>query len=274
MADPVRRRTALRDYFAGDGLARVTVLADWVGEPEGQSLAYRIGGRIVRANNDIVSAITGLPGQFRDNWRLLRDPGQRKLLARALVDDSLLTNQRRKAIFSMLLWGSLFVWVVVGITVAIANRDALSTYQSVYSLFFYALATSIFLPTPFEILLGDAVENLGVLWAVLIASTAKVAGSWIVLMMGDKANEGLSELLQRRKTLRAIFLAMQRFAQKYGYFAVFVLFAIPFNSDTAPLFVLAVLHMRKSLFLAVMFVAIVARSLLFIYAGGFFASLF
>lgn len=268
------RRAVLRDYFGDRGMATATVLADYQGDPESRGLAYRIGNRLVRSNNEFVASITGLPAQFRDNWALLRDPEQRQLLARAFVNDSLLTNRRRKAIFSIMLWGSLLLWVMVGVVVAVVNKDALRTYQSVYSLFFYSLATSLFLPTPFEILLGNAVGKLGVLWTVLVASVAKVIGSWLVLMMGDKANEGLQQVLSRHERLAQMFYKLERFAQRFGYFAVFILFAIPFMSDTAPLFVLAVLKMRKSLFLAVTFVAIVARSLLFIYAGSFFAGLF
>lgn len=274
VADPVRQ-AVLRDYLQPVGGGKVSKLVDWEGDASSsRGFLYRFGDRVVRANNDAVSAVTGLPSQFRDNWMLLRDPVQRRLLARSLTDETLLTPRRRKAMFSLLLWGSLFVWVSVGVVIAIANRDALGTYQSVYALFFYSLATSIFLPTPFEILLGNAVDSLGVFWTVAVAALAKTAGSWIVLMMGDKANEGISTLLEKHATLRKLFNGLERFAQKFGYFAVFILFAIPFMSDTAPLFVLAVLHMRKSIFLAVTCAAIVARSLLYIYAGDFFAGLF
>ena len=275
MAEPVRT-TVLRDYLQPTAThKKVSALADWEGDASSRSgFLYRFGDRVVRANNDAVSAVTGLPSQFRDNWALLRDPVQRRLLARSLTDETLLTPRRRKAVFSLLLWGSLFVWVTVGIVLALTNRGALGTYQSVYALFFYSLATSIFLPTPFEILLSNAVESLGVFWTVVVAASAKTAGNWIVLMMGDKANEGIQTLLEKRATLRKVFKALERFAQKFGYFAVFILFAIPFMSDTAPLFILAVLKMRKSLFLLVSCAAIVARSLLYIYAGDFFASLF
>lgn len=268
------REAQLRDYWRPLPDRRVSALVDWEGEAKAAGFVYRLGDRVVKANNDVVAAITGLPAQFRDNWRLLADADQRRLLARSLVDESFLTPRRRRAVFSLLLWGSMFVWVAVGLTLLILNRKALPTYESVYGLFFYSLATSIFLPTPFEILLSNAVDDLGVFWTVLVAAVAKVAGSWIVLLMGDKANEGLATLLEKKPFLKRLFRTLERFAQRFGYFAVFVLFAIPFMSDTAPLFILAVLKMRKSIFLAVTFAAIVVRSLLFIYAGGFFASLF
>ncbi|HLF17193.1 MAG TPA: VTT domain-containing protein [Candidatus Thermoplasmatota archaeon] len=260
------RTVVLRDYFGPSG-RRLVPLVEWQGDPEsGRGMAYRVGNRIIRANNAIFAALTGLPGQFRDNWLLMRDPLQRRLLARSLVDDALLTNRRRKALFSMLFWGALIVWSVVGFILLLVNRSALVTYQSGYSLFLYSLATSIFLPTPFEILLSNAVNDLGVAATIAIAAVAKTAGSWIVLLMGDKANAGMSSLLERHATLARMFKALERFAQKYGYFAIFILFAIPFMTDTAPLFILAVLRMKKLPFLAVTFAAIVVRSLLYIYA--------
>jgi membrane protein DedA with SNARE-associated domain len=273
LADAVRP-VQLRDYLGSVQGRPVAALADWEGDADGRNMLMRFGDRLARANNDALSGITGLPAQFVDNWKLLSDPGQRSLLLRSLVDESLLTPRRRKAVFSILLWGSLAIWVSVGLVLFFVNRPALGTYESVYSLFFYSLATSIFLPTPFEILLSNAVDHLGVLWTVVVAAVAKTAGAWIVLMLGAKANEGLETMLEKHAVLRKVFEGMERFAQKYGYFAVFLLFAIPFMSDTAPLFVLAVLNMRKSIFLAVTFLAIVARSLLYIYAGSFFSSLF
>ena len=272
---PTLRSSQLRDYWRPLPERRVAALVDWQDEAKGGgNFLYRLGDQVVKANNDVVSALTGLPAQFKDNWRLLSDPTQRRLLARSLVDESFLTPRRRKAVFSLLLWGSMAVWVGIGLALLVFDRGALPTYESVYGLFFYSLATSIFLPTPFEILLSRAVEDLGVFWTVTVAAIAKTAGSWIVLLMGDKANEGLATLLERKPLLKRMFRALERFAQKFGYFAVFVLFAIPFMSDTAPLFVLAVLKMRKSIFLAVTLAAIVVRSLLFIYAGDFFASVF
>jgi membrane protein DedA with SNARE-associated domain len=268
------RVTQLRDYLGSIQGRPVAALADWEGDIEGRNMLLRLGDRLARANNDALSAVTGLPAQFKDNWKLLANAEQRSLLLRSLVDESLLTPRRQKAVFSILLWGSLAVWVAVGLVLFFVNRPALGTYQSVYSLFFYSLATSIFLPTPFEILLRNAVGHLGIVWTVLVAAVAKTVGAWIVLLLGAKANEGLETMLEKRALLRRIFHAMERFAQKYGYFAVFVLFAIPFMSDTAPLFVLAVLKMRKSIFLAVTFLAIVVRSVLYIYAGTALASLF
>src|SRR5690349_2719745 len=85
-------------------------------------MLLRLGDRVARANNDVLAAITGLPAQFRDNWALVSDAGQRGLLLRSLVDESLLTPRRRKAVFSILLWGSLAVWVLVGLVLRSEER--------------------------------------------------------------------------------------------------------------------------------------------------------
>ncbi len=263
--------TVLRDYILETEDGPVTTLVDYVGEVETNSLGYRIGNRLIRANNDFISSITGIPGQLRDNWRLLSNPVQRRALARGLIDETSMTSRHRRAFVSILLWGTFLLYLVAAIVLGIVNRDALSTYQSVWSLFFYSLATSLFLPTPFEILLSNAVDNLGVLWTVLVASFAKTVGTWLVLIAGDKASAGLETVLAKRPMLRRGFAMTRRLAQRFGLYFIFVMFAIPFMLDTGPLYLAALLGFRKLPFLAVTFVAICVRSLLFIYAGDLFA---
>ena len=251
------------DCWSGRGAGQVTTFVDHVGDIEHEErVVTRVGDRIVKANNDLFNAVTGLPGQFRDNWRIMRDPVQLGLLMRALVDDALLTKRRRKAIFSILLWGTLIVWAAVGITLMVVRRDALVSYQSGWSLFFYSVATSLALPLPFEFILKDSAADLGIFFTVLIAALGKTVGSWLVLLAGDKVNESLEAMIKGDGLMSKLFHGLMRFAQKYGYVAVFVIFAIPFMTDTAPLLVLAALRMRKGPFLAVTFVAIVVRSMI------------
>ncbi len=258
----------MRDYYLPTRRGQLVTLADYVGEAESTAVAYRVGDRIVKANNDLVGAITGLPAQFRDNWALITDPRQRRSLARALVDNNYLTERRRRAIFSILLWGTLLVWLTVGFVVAAVNSDAYSGYQSGWALFFYSIGTSIFLPTPFEVLLQSAANAIGIVWTVLIASFAKTAGAWLVLMMGDKANEGMNAMLDRHALLRRGFHAMERFARKYGLFALFLFFVPPFSPDTAPLFIFALLGMKKGPFLLVTLLAFATRSIVYLLVFG------
>lgn len=264
----------MRDYYLPTSKHRTTVLHDYVGDVDGSTFSYRIGNRIVRANNDLVGSITGLPGQFRDNWRLLSDANERRYLARALLDDNYLTGRRRKAILSMILWGLLFVWLTVGFIVASVNQDAYTSYQSGWWLFFVSVATSLVLPLPFEAVLSDTAAVIGTVTTVLIAAIGKTLGTWMMLLLGDKANEGAQALIEKHAPLRKAFNAMETFAHKYGYFAIGLIFSIPGMTDTAPLLVLATLRMKKIPFLAVTFVAIIIRSLLWLNLEEFFSNLF
>lgn len=259
-------KAVFRDYLVDRSGQRVTSLVEYRGEVETNTLGYRIGNRLVKANNDFISNFTGIPGQLADNWAILRDPEQRRQLARGLIAETGMTNRHRKALLSILLWSSVVIYLVAALILGIVNREALGTYQSVWSLFFYSLATSLFLPTPFEIILQSAVERLGVLWTVLVASFAKTLGAYLVLLAGDRASQGLETVLRRRPVLRAGFNGLKALAKKFGLYFVFVMFVIPFNSDTAPLFLAALLRFNKMAFLATMFVAVVIRSLIFIYA--------
>lgn len=271
VAEPQAPTTAFVDYLHEREHYRVTTLVRYVGEVETNTIGYRIGNRLVKANNDLIGSITGIPAQMRDNWNILSSTTQRRQLARGLIDENGMTTRHRKALLSMLLWGGIVVYLVAALVLGIVNREALGTYQSVWSLFFYSLATSLFLPTPFEILLGNAVDNLGVFWTILVASFAKTLGAYLVLLAGDKASAGLDTLMVRRPRMYKIVNLLRKGSKRFGLYFVFILFAIPFMSDTAPLFLAALMGFKKWSFLAVMFVAVCLRSLLFIYAADIFA---
>ncbi len=256
--------TPLRDYYRDDGVHVPVVLADYVGSAR-HGPVRRTAEALVRANNRVSASIGDVPRQWERDVDKLRDPLERRLLFRAFIDDTLLTEDRRKSMVSLLIWSFILLWALAGIFVAIAARPALPSFQAIYELFFYGVATSLFLPLPFETLLNPARASLGVGWTVLVAALSKVAGAWLVLLMGDRAHAGVDQIIQRFPKLRRAWAASLALAQRYGYAAVFVLFAFPFMSDTAPLFLLAVMHMRKSIFLAVTFVAIAVRCLLFFF---------
>ncbi len=260
----------LRDYYRDDGVHVPVVLADYVGDPAAMGRFRRGAEALVRANNRVTASITDVPRQWERDVDHLRDPLERRLLLRAFVDDSLLTEERRKSIVSILIWTFLLAWAVAGILVAVVARPALPSFKATYELFFYGVATSLFLPLPFETLLTSARASLGVGWTVLIAAISKVVGAWLVLLMGDRAHAGVEQVIDRFPRLRKAWTRATALAQRYGYAAVFVLFAFPFMSDTAPLFLLAVMHMRKSIFLSVTFVAIAVRCLLFFFVVDLF----
>ncbi len=250
----------MRDYFEDD-VRKVAVLADYVQPP--RHVLERAARRMADANNKMIDTIIDVPRQWERDFDTVRDPLERRLLFRAFVDDALLTERRRKSIVSILLWSFVLAWAVAGIVVALVARPALPDFQAIYTLFTYGIATSIFLPLPFETLLRASERELGIPITVLVASVSKVVGAWIVLLMGDRAGGGIDAALERFPKGQQAWNAIVGLAQRYGYAAVFVLFVIPFMSDTLPLFLLAVMHLRKSVFLMVTFVAFVIRCLLF-----------
>ncbi len=258
-------RTVFRDYWGKDGVAKPTVLADWVGDQESHGPVRAGLESLVRANSAMVAAVQGIPAQWAQDVEILRDPLDRKLLLRALANETLLTQRRRQALVSIIVWTFLFAWAVAGIVVALAARPALADFKATGNLFMYGVATSLFLPLPFETLLSSAQRELGYVWTILVASLSKVAGAVLVLLMGDKASTGLDRSLRRYPLLKQGWTWLQHQAQKYGYTIVFVMFAFPFMSDTLPLFLFAVMHMRKSIFLAVTFVAICVRCIIFFF---------
>lgn len=244
----------------------VSALADYVGDRAEAPRWQRWIVRLAAANSRLIDRIIAVPRQWEHDVDVLRDPLERRLLFRAFADDALLTEARRKSMTSVLLWGFLLLWGVAGIVVALAARPALPDFQATYSLFLYGIATSLFLPLPFETLLGAARAELGIGWTTTVASASKVVGAWVVLLMGDKAHGSLQATLRKYPRIQPAWDRLVAVSQRYGYVVVGVIFAIPFMSDTLPLVLLAVMSMRKSIFLAVTFVAVSIRCLLFFFA--------
>lgn len=260
----------MRDFYNEGGVRHASALVDYNGDLADASTIRKGAEAIATWNNRLFHSVRDIPRQWERDVDAMRDPIERKLLMRAFVDDALLTDLRRKSIVSILLWSFLLMWAVTGTIIAIAARPALPNFQAIYTLFGYGIATSLFLPLPFETLLTRAQAQIGIPLTVLVASVSKVVGAWIVLLMGDRAGGGIEQILRRFPRLRSGWRATIAWAQRYGYAAVFGLFVIPFMSDTLPLFLLAVMHLRKSVFLIVTFVAFILRCILFFVGAHLF----
>lgn len=264
-------RSVLRDYYGPQGVARMTALADYRGDTRHWSRTRRLTEGIVGGNSRAVGTLTGIPAQWERDWELLRDPLERRLLARAVLDESLLTRERRRSIVSILLWTGMAMWATAAIVLAVAAQQHMAGFRAASSLFFYGIATSLFLPLPFETIVGSVSKEIGIAATVLVAAVSKVVGAWIVLILGDRAYDRLEHLLHGRATARRIWERVLKAAQRYGYAFIFVVFAIPFMSDTLPLILLAVMNLRKRVFLLVTFVAFVLRTYLVLVVGSLFS---
>ncbi len=261
MAD---QRALLRDCFDAPGARPVALLIDYDAPSHERRTLARFGQRVVEANNGMYRFLYSIPHRFGELFAALptREFGW---ILMGLVNEKHLTPRRRRILMTFLTTLLTVGLLTAAGVLAVTNRDGLEAFNAAVRLGVYSIATSTFLPTPFELELLRAYNRLGPVTTILVAAGSKTIGAWAILLAGDRANDGIQALLARNSFTKMLFDRIMAFMQRFGYFAVFVMFAIPFMSDTLPLVLLAVMKMRKGLFLAVTFVAIAIRSAIYLW---------
>ena len=121
----------------------------------------------------------------------------------------------------------------------------MKTLGTILLIVLYEAGTAIALPTPSE----DPVLTLSwipVLWIVLAAVAGRAAGAYLVFRLGNrwKRTDQFDRLISRFGWLSALSRWSERFADRFGAPALFVLLAIPGLPDTAPLWVFALAGRR------------------------------
>ncbi len=115
--------------------------------------------------------------------------------------------------------------------------------------FLYEVGAAVVLPTPAELPLATY-KWLPVGWMTLFAVFGKFAGSYLVFFLGDrlKNTNRFQRWVARYRILQRLTRWSERFVQRYGVFAVFLLLCIPGFPDTASLYLFAVVGQRPVLF--------------------------
>ena len=115
--------------------------------------------------------------------------------------------------------------------------------------FLYEVGTALFLPTPSEVpILGATWIPLG--WVFAFAVAGKIVGSYLIFFVGDRAKETerFQRWVARYRWIAAIMRWSERFVDRYGVVAVFVLLSIPGFPDTVSLYLFAVVGKRPVVF--------------------------
>jgi membrane protein DedA with SNARE-associated domain len=122
---------------------------------------------------------------------------------------------------------------------------------ALFLIFLYEIGAAVILPTPSELpVLGYSWIPIG--WVFLFAVAGKFVGSYVVFFAGDrvKATARFQRLAGRFPWIGVVLRWSERFVQRYGVVAVFVLLSIPGFPDTVSLYLFALVGRRPVLFAA------------------------
>jgi uncharacterized membrane protein YdjX (TVP38/TMEM64 family) len=123
------------------------------------------------------------------------------------------------------------------------------TLAALVLIFLYEVGTAIVLPTPSEVpVLGYSWIPLG--WIFVFAVAGKIVGSYLIFFIGDRAKgtARFGRLVERHRWLARVMAWSERFVDRYGILAVFVLLSIPGFPDTASLYLFALVGKRPVVF--------------------------
>lgn len=136
-------------------------------------------------------------------------------------------------------------------------------------LFVYTVVSTLFLPIPEEI----GLLNPFIPWyyLVLVLGAGKTVGAALVFPLGGRIGTEVERWIVRLPWAAKWYAWMQRQVGRFGYFALYALLAIPFMTDTLPVYAFAVANpaegedrMRAGGFLSVNFLAGITRGTLFL----------
>ena len=160
---------------------------------------------------------------------------------------------------------------VIGQLVEVLEGVASDPAQYLVVVFFYALATAVFLPFPVEaaLFLSDSTP----FWAmVLVLSIGKTAGAFVVYSIGGRLEGPIRESSGRWRFWSWFVGACERFVTRFGYLGFYLLLSIPFMPDTVTLYLFSLFNkdgkvMRRDRFLLVNLLGSVTRCLIIIAAA-------
>ena len=136
-------------------------------------------------------------------------------------------------------------------------------------LFAYTVASTLILPIPEEI----GLLNPFIPWyyLVLVLGAGKTVGAALVYPLGGRVGVALERWIARWPWAASWYAWVQRQVGRYGYPALFALLAVPFMTDTAPVYAFSIANpaegpgrMRFGGFLTANFLAGITRGFLFL----------
>jgi uncharacterized membrane protein YdjX (TVP38/TMEM64 family) len=116
-------------------------------------------------------------------------------------------------------------------------------------IFLYEIGTAVFLPTPSEVPILSY-SWIPLAWIFAFAVAGKIVGSYLIFFAGDrvKGTDRFRRLVARSRWLAAVMAWSERFVDRYGIFAVFILLSVPGFPDTVSLYLFALVSRRPVVF--------------------------
>lgn len=214
----------------------------------------KVGNALIRGTRAVMRGVVAVPERIlvhTENVSIhLASRTGRRTIKQALRDPKSATPYEKTAVLVVL------AFALVGIVLLLNSLFALAlpgswedAYKVVLADFTASLLSTVALPIPAEPLLILHTISLGPVLAITGLLLGKLMGSWMLYLIGDSLNDGLQKKTAKSPRLRRAVGWMQNNADRYGFWLLIPINAIPFLPDLLVL-VFAVSGMRFRSFMA------------------------
>jgi hypothetical protein len=103
----------------------------------------------------------------------------------------------------------------------------------------YAIAATVFLPIPVELMLFLSPATPFIVKALLLG-VGKAIGSILVFYIGVNVEAPIVRLTQKWSFFRMVVSTCQWFTKKLGYFGLYLIMSVPLMVDTVPVYLFSI----------------------------------
>lgn len=210
-------------------------------------LQAKIGHAVIRGTRAFLRSLVAIPDAILSHGETasvhLASQTGRARLRRALVDPAAATPIEKSVVLVLVAFSLLGIVLLLNTLFAAVFVDQARVYQGVLADFTSSLLSTIALPIPAEpiLILHGGQVGFAIVFAGLFLG--KMVGSWILYLMGDSLNDGIQKKTAKSPRMERMVSWMQRNADKWGFWLLVPINAIPFLPDLLVL-VFAVSGMR------------------------------
>jgi uncharacterized membrane protein YdjX (TVP38/TMEM64 family) len=222
---------------------------------------------VVKGQEALTGAAVSLPINVKTGFLAtkeeLRTEANRRKFRLSFLNERLWTPERRNALLFVFAIAAALVYVLSEVVFQLAWPSMISAKRTGDVVVLYAMATRLFLPTPFEPILISGAAKLGLVLAVTFAAIGATVGSYLLFILGSQVNQGLHIIAKKRPRLGKVLHWLEDRGRRHAYWMLGLLLAIPFSPDS--LAVLGTLiRLRLSGFLLTIFLSTIIRSTIFL----------
>lgn len=169
----------------------------------------------------------------------LRAKGERRLFLRGLLDPQRLTAEGKAAALVLAVGVLAALALTVTFVVALGWPAAAGVWRAGLSFFLLGLGSTLLFPFFPELAFSGVAAQTGPIAAILAVALGMSVGGWMVLFLGDAANNALRRSVSPDSQVARFLDRTESIAARHGFLLAVLILAIPYGPDTPVFYVLA-----------------------------------